>query len=81
MLRVRYLQLILSKFTDVQKGTCISDCPIFIETENGYLEDLRRIELQESVIIGDSNPARLVLKYDKDKRIKSNQQSRTFKIT
>ena len=45
MLRVRDLQLILSKFTDGQKGTCISDCPIFIETENGYLEDLRRIEL------------------------------------
>ena len=81
MLRVRDLQQILGKFTNGQKGTDISDCPVFIETEDGHLEDLRRIEIQESVIIGDSNPARMVLKFDRDKRVKTNQQSRTFKLT
>ena len=81
MLRVRDLQQVLGKFTHGQKGTIISDCPVFIETEDGHLEDLRRIEIQESVIIGDTNPARMVLKFDKDKRIKTNQQSKTFKIT
>jgi hypothetical protein len=54
---------------------------VFIETEDGHLEDLRRIEIQESVIIGDSNPARMVLKFDRDKRVRTNQQSRTFKVT
>ena len=81
MLRVRDLQQVLGKFTDGQKGTVISDCPVFIEAEDGHLEDLRRIEIQESVIIGDRNPARMVLKFDRDKRVKTNQQSRTFKIT
>jgi hypothetical protein len=81
MLRVRDLQQVLGKFTDGQKGTVISDCPVFIETEDGHLEDLRRIEIQESVVIGDLNPARMVLKFDRDKRIKTNQQSKTFRIT
>ena len=81
MLRVRDLQQILGKFTNGEKGTSISDCPVFIETEDGHLEDLRRIEIQESVIIGDSNPARMVLKFDRDKRVRTNQQSRTFKLT
>ena len=40
-----------------------------------YLEDLRRIELQESVIVGDPNPARIVLKADNDERFRS----KTFK--
>jgi|TARA_R100001443_G_scaffold63106_1_gene72978 hypothetical protein len=71
MLRVRDLQQVLDKFTNGQKGTKISDCPIYIETKDGYLEDLRRIELQESVIVGDPNPARLVLKADNDMRFKS----------
>ena len=78
---MRDLQQVLGKFTDGQKGTVISDCPVFIETEDGHLEDLRRIEIQESVVIGDLNPARMVLKFDRDKRIKTNQQSKTFRIT
>ena len=49
----------------------ISDCPVYIETQNGHLEDVRRIEVQESAIIGDPNPARLVLKADSDNRIRS----------
>jgi len=71
MLRVRDLQQVLDKFTNGQKGTKISDCPIYIETKDGYLEDLRRIELQESVIVGDPNPARIVLKADNDMRFRS----------
>jgi hypothetical protein len=70
-LRLRDLQQILDKFTDGQKGTIISDCPVYIETQSGHLEDVRRIEVQESAIIGDSNPARLVLKADSDNRIRS----------
>ena len=49
----------------------ISDCPVYIETQSGHLEDVRRIEVQESAIIGDPNPARLVLKADSDSRIRS----------
>ena len=48
-----------------------SDCPVYIETQSGHLEDVRRIEVQESAIIGDPNPARLVLKADSDNRIRS----------
>ena len=70
-MRLRDLQQILEKFTNGQKGTMISDCPVYIETQNGHLEDVRRIEVQESAIIGDPNPARLVLKADSDNRIRS----------
>ena len=70
-MRVRDLQEILEKFTNGQKGTMISDCPVYIETMSGHLEDVRRIEIQESTIIGDSNPARLVIKADKNELFKS----------
>jgi len=48
-MRLRDLQQVLSKFTNGQKGTIISDCPIYIETKDGYLEEIRRIELQQTV--------------------------------
>ena len=70
-MRLRDLQEILEKFTNGQKGTMISDCPVYIETMSGHLEDVRRIEIQESTIIGDSNPARLVIKADKNELFKS----------
>ena len=70
-MRLRDLQQILEKFTNGQKGTMISDCPVYIETQSGHLEDVTRIEIQESAIIGDPNPARLVLKADSDNRIRS----------
>jgi len=70
-MRLRDLQEILAKFTNGQKGTMISDCPVYIETMTGHLEDVRRIEIQESNIIGDSNPARLVIKADNDKLFRS----------
>jgi hypothetical protein len=57
-MRLRDLQQILDKFTDGQKGTMISDCHVYIETQDGHLEDLRRMEIQESMIINDPNLAR-----------------------
>jgi len=74
-MRLRDLQQILEKFTNGQKGTMISDCPVYIETMTGHLEDVRRIEIQESNLIGDANPARLVIKADKNELFRS----RTFK--
>ena len=53
----------------------ISDCPVYIESLSGHLEDVRRIELQESNMIGDYNPARLVLKADRNELFRS----RTYK--
>ena len=66
-MRVRDLQQILEKFTNGQKGTTISDCHVYIETQDGQLEDLRRMEVQESVLVNDPKPARLVLKHDNDR--------------
>jgi hypothetical protein len=74
-MRLRDLQQILDQFTKGQKGTMISDCPVYIETMTGHLEDVRRIEIQESNIIGDANPARLVIKADKNELFRS----RTFR--
>ena len=74
-MRLRDLQQILERFTNGQKGTVISDCPVYIETMTGHLEDVRRIEIQESNIIGDANPARLVIKADKNELFRS----RTFR--
>ncbi len=42
-MRVRDLQEVLAKFTNGQKGSVISDCHIYIESLDGFLEDLRRI--------------------------------------
>ena len=64
-MRVRDFQQVLGKFTNDQKGTIVSDCPIYIETMDGHLEAVRKIELQESRLINSPEPARLVLKQDK----------------
>ena len=40
-MRLRDLQQILDQFTNGQKGTMISDCPVYIETMSGHLEDVR----------------------------------------
>ena len=78
-LRLRDLQQILGKITDGNKGTAISDCFIYMETDNGQLAEVGRIELQESRLIGKINSSaawRVVLKQDK-KFI--NLQSTTYK--
>jgi len=70
-MRVRDFQQILGKFTLDQKGTIISDCPIYIETMDGRLEEIRKIELQESKLINSPEPARVVLKAESLKRFMS----------
>ena len=68
-MRLRDLQQVLSKFTDGQKGTIISDCPIYIETKDGYLEEVRIIELQQNRLINSPEPARIVLKAESMMRL------------
>ena len=70
-MRVRDLQQYLGKFTDDQKGTAISNCHIYIETQNGHLEEIRKIEIQENNIIGHDEPLRMVLKTEGIERFKS----------
>ena len=67
-LRLRDLQQILDKFTNGNKGTAISDCFIYMETDNGQLAEVGKTELQESRLIGKINSSaawRVVLKQDK----------------
>jgi len=70
-MRLRDLQQILGKFTNNEKGTIISDCPIYIETMDGRLEEIRKVELQESKLINSPEPARIVLKAESLKRFMS----------
>jgi len=53
----------------------ISNCHIYIETESGGLEEIRRIEIQENNIIGHPEPIRMVLKSENINRFRS----KTFK--
>ena len=66
-LRMRDLQQILAKFTNGEKGTAISDCFIYMENERGGLNEIGKIELQQSQIIGKQQSSaawRVVLKKD-----------------
>jgi hypothetical protein len=57
---VKHLQEYLDQFTDGKKGNAVSNATIYMEV-NGHLEEVRRIEVQESNIIGQS-AVRVVLK-------------------
>ena len=70
-MRLRDLQQVLGKFTDNEKGTIISDCPINIETMDGRREEIRKVELQESKLLTSPEPARVVLKAESMKRFMS----------
>jgi hypothetical protein len=66
-LRLRDLQQILSKFSNGNKGTAISDCFVYMENDQGGLNEIGKIELQESKLIGKINSSsawRVVLKKD-----------------
>ena len=66
-LRLRDLQQILDKFTNGNKGTAISDCFIYMENDQGGLNEIGKIELQESKLISKVNSSsawRVVLKKD-----------------
>ena len=69
-MRVQDLQQLLSEFTDKLKGNAISDAKIYV-AKDGYLEEIRRIEVHENNIIGKRPSAgiRLVMKTQNDKRI------------
>ena len=50
---VKHLQEYLDKFTDGKKGNAVSNATIYMQVGN-YLEEIKRIEVQESNIIGHS---------------------------
>jgi hypothetical protein len=64
---VKHLQEYLDQFTDGKKGNAVSNASIYMEV-NGHLEEVKRIEVQESNIIGQS-AIRVVLKPTKQKLI------------
>jgi|TARA_R100000458_G_C8022578_1_gene81637 hypothetical protein len=64
---VKHLQEYLDQFTDGKRGNAISNARIYIDV-NGHLEEIKRIEVQESNIIGQS-AIRVVLKHTRQKLI------------
>lgn len=73
---VKHLQEYLDQFTNGTKGSAISNATIYMESDNGHLEEIRRIEVQESNVIGKPS-IRVVLKGTDKKLI----ISPTFKQT
>ena len=69
---VKDLQQFLSSFTDKLKGNAISHARIYVE-KDGYLEEIKRMEVQEHMLIGQSG-LRLVLKTHKDKKLSLNDK-------
>ena len=69
---VKDLQQFLGSFTDKLKGNAISHAKIFVE-KDGYLEEIKRMEVQEHTIIGQPG-LRLVLKTHKDKKLLLNDK-------
>ena len=57
---VKHLQEYLDKFTDGKKGNAVSNATIYMQI-GGHLEEIKKIEVQESNIIGQ-NSIRVVLK-------------------
>ena len=57
---VKHLQEYLDQFTDGKKGNAVSNATIYMQV-GGHLEEIRRIEVQESNIIGQQS-VRVVLK-------------------
>ena len=70
-MRVRDLQQYLGKFTEGDKGSGVSDAHIYIETQDGHLEEIRKIEVQDSLLLKSIEPVRVVLKTEDLKRFKS----------
>jgi hypothetical protein len=64
---VKHLQEYLDKFTDGRKGNAVSNAAIYIQVGN-HLEEIKRIEVQESNIIGQS-AIRVVLKPERSRLI------------
>jgi len=64
---VKHLQEYLDQFTNGKKGTGVGNARIYMEVA-GHLEEIKRIEVQESNIIGQS-AIRVVFKPTKEKII------------
>ena len=64
---VKHLQEYLDQFTDGKKGNAISNATIYMQVD-GHLEEVKRIEVQESNIIGQS-AIRVVFKPESQKII------------
>ncbi len=64
---VKHLQEYLDQFTDGKKGNGVSNARIYMQVGN-HLEEIKRIEVQESNIIGQS-AIRVVLKPESQKII------------
>ena len=69
---VKDLQQFLGSFTDKLKGNAISHAKIFIE-KDGFLEEIKRMEVQEHAIIGQPG-MRLVLKTRNEKKVHLNDK-------
>tara|TARA_R100000654_G_scaffold8350_2_gene19696 strand:+ start:310 stop:531 length:222 start_codon:yes stop_codon:yes gene_type:complete len=64
---VKHLQEYLDQFTDGKKGNAVSNARVYMQM-GGHLEEIKRIEVQDSNIIGQ-NSIRVVLKPTKEKLI------------
>ena len=64
---VKDLQQFLGSFTDRLKGNAISHAKIYVE-KNGYLEEIKRMEVHEHMIIGQPS-LRLVLRPQDEKKL------------
>ena len=64
---VKHLQEYLDQFTNGKKGNAVSNATIYMQV-GGHLEEIRRIEVQESNIIGQQS-VRVVLKPTRQKII------------
>ena len=65
---VKHLQEYLDQFTDGKKGNAVSNARAYIELEDGTLAEIRRMEVLESTIIGDSSIMG-VMKADKSHKL------------
>ena len=65
---VKHLQQYLDQFTDGKKGNAVSNARAYIELEDGTLAEIRRMEVLESTIIGDSS-IMVVMKADKSHKL------------
>ena len=68
---VKHLQEYLDKFTEGpngRRGNAVSHARIYIALPNGYLVEIRRIEVHESNKPGD-NSLRVVLKPNKEEKL------------
>ena len=64
---VKHLQEYLDQFTDGKKGNAVSNARVYMQM-NGHLEEIKRIEVQDSNIIGQTS-IRVVFKPTKQKLI------------